>query len=242
MILELDVGNSRIKWRWIDDSNSSGAVRTARDGHQLRKELELLDIEFRYCRLALVRSAAGLEHGLREVLKPWCKQGLVVAKVDRVSAGVTCGYEALEQLGVDRWLAVVAAYHKYQNACMVVDAGSALTVDYVTADGVHLGGMITPGFGMLFEQLKTGAGLPKVEQKGAEGPQQDTISCIDAGVSMMIQGFLHKAVQEGAALFGDKYTVVLTGGDAVQLLGWITGGKIEKELVLDGLKWLCPMK
>ena len=62
-----------------------------------------------------------------------------LAEVSAEAAGVTCGYKDFHQLGVDRWLALVAAYRKYAKPIIVVDAGSAVTIDIVDGDGLHLG-------------------------------------------------------------------------------------------------------
>ena len=72
------------------------------------------------------------------------------------AAGVRNGYSNPAQLGVDRWLAVIGAFHRHRDACCVVDAGTALTIDGVDATGQHLGGFIVPGPRLMVESLLTG--------------------------------------------------------------------------------------
>ena len=76
-----------------------------------------------------------------------------VALVQRGVAGVKPSYSDLSRLGVDRWLAMLAAFSVTQSECVVMSAGSALTADWLDASGNHLGGVIAPGYARLVESL-----------------------------------------------------------------------------------------
>ncbi len=71
-------------------------------------------------------------------------------------AGVRNAYPDPGLLGVDRWVAVIGAYHLAHGACCVVDVGTAATLDTVDASGQHLGGFIVPGPQMMVRSLHAG--------------------------------------------------------------------------------------
>src|SRR5699024_1843795 len=75
--------------------------------------------------------------------------------------GFKNSYEASDALGVDRWLAIVEAWSRHGNA-IVIDCGSALTVDVAAKEGVHLGGYIVPGLHLLVRSLWEGTSQVKV--------------------------------------------------------------------------------
>jgi type III pantothenate kinase len=71
---------------------------------------------------------------------------VVCAKSSREMSGVKNGYEDYERLGLDRWLAMLGGFHLASgSACLVLDFGTAVTADFIAADGEHLGGFICPG-------------------------------------------------------------------------------------------------
>jgi type III pantothenate kinase len=126
-------------------------------------------------------------------------------------------YLTPETLGADRWAAATGAHclHPYK-ACLVIDAGTALTTDLVTAEGHYLGGSISPGLKMRLQALHDHtARLPKVEvDEEAKYPGRDTAKSMQAGAlwGMLgeIQGFIHQAESE----LGSTPVVFMTGGDA----------------------------
>src|SRR5690606_12310751 len=69
------------------------------------------------------------------------------------AAGVVNGYERPEQLGADRWLAILAGFSRAKRASVIVDCGSAITLDLVSARGEHLGGYIAPGLTLMRRAL-----------------------------------------------------------------------------------------
>ena len=86
-------------------------------------------------------------------------------QVQKTFKGMTTLYET-NKLGVDRWLASLAAWSKYKKNLIVVDAGTAITVDFVNYKGTHLGGLITPGPNILANALAGGtAHLPAVSRR-----------------------------------------------------------------------------
>jgi len=153
MLLELDCGNTLIKWRLLD---REGRVRD-RDMAPDLVELQLLlggqEREISACRLVSVRSADETQV-VMDQLTSWLRLHPMLAKGSMELAGVRNGYSDYTKLGMDRWLALVAAYVRCRRACVVIDLGTAITVDFVDAAGQHLGGYIAPGSKLLRTGLK----------------------------------------------------------------------------------------
>ncbi|MCG7536017.1 type III pantothenate kinase [Pseudoalteromonas sp. OOF1S-7] len=76
------------------------------------------------------------------------------AKTSATLGGLTCAYPQFENLGVDRWLTVVACYHLYpQQSCVILDCGTASKIDVLNKAGQHLGGWILPGLDLMIGSL-----------------------------------------------------------------------------------------
>jgi type III pantothenate kinase len=155
MILELDCGNSFIKWRVIEAQGSSLVAEGIADSDRsLLTALQELQLSLRHCRLVSVRSEDETESLVRQLAD---RYGIapVCAVPMRTLAGVSNGYEEYQRLGLDRWLALVGGFHLAQGNCVVIDAGTAVTSDLVSAEGRHLGGFICPGLSLMRSPLRT---------------------------------------------------------------------------------------
>lgn len=143
------------------------------------------------------------------------------------------------RVGVDRLLNGLAAYHRARSACLVVDAGSAVTIDTVSADGVFLGGVIAPGLKMSAEALASRTALlPRVDlvfPQRVLGP--DTVSAMQSGLLWGAVEMIGGLVRRLKAEVGEGAKVFLTGGDA-GLLGPRLDGIDEAvpHLTLEGLR------
>ncbi|RZD21467.1 type III pantothenate kinase [Pseudoalteromonas sp. MEBiC 03485] len=98
--------------------------------------------------------------GSAELLKPLLAQAqqhavpYFEAEVTAKLAMLTCAYQQFQNLGIDRWLAVIAAYVEYpQQNCIIIDAGTATTIDVLNKEGAHLGGWILPGLDLMTSSL-----------------------------------------------------------------------------------------
>lgn len=240
MILEIDVGNTRIKWRTVlnDAVTDRGAVLKEELGQWLLN-LEQRQIPDSICFCCVANKEIAGQ--LAEQAKKWgCL--LQEAETKHFSAGVHCGYSEPEALGVDRWLAVVAAFNHFRRPCVVVDAGSALTVDLVNGEGQHLGGYIVPGLGMMRQALFEGTSQVKVDAlaKASIAPGCSTNEAVTNGSLFMIQSMIESAVESFNAE-ADAVQVVITGGDGDYLIKVLDENACYlPELVLDGLALVVP--
>ena len=141
--------------------------------------------------------------------------------------------------GVDRVLNLAAAYEQIGHACVVADAGTALTVDCCDDAGAFLGGAIAPGATMMLAALhERTAGLPLVElgPPPEDGVGRDTRSAILAGVVTGTRGMVKELVESYATFLGRWPELVVTGGDAERLFGgWELVHAVSPELTLYGI-------
>lgn len=126
--------------------------------------------------------------------------------------------EDASTLGQDRMLSALGASVRARQACVVVDAGTAVTVDYVDGDGVFRGGLIAPGLNMMLKALhEHTSALPSLEYQAPDadaGPGgSDTPSAMQLGVTTALRGLVRLAVENFAIKFDGYPQVIATGGD-----------------------------
>ncbi len=240
MNLLLDVGNSRIKWALADHQRLHASGSIAHDGssfpeHDLAAECRFDQITAVY--LASVAPAAILQ-SVSKFLQRHCDVAITRVSVARNAHGVTCGYDDPTHLGVDRWVALIAARHMVVGPVCVVDAGTAVTIDGMDADGRHLGGVIFAGSRMMRHALSTGTGaLPLVEQEQFKVFATDTRPAIYAGTELATAGGIELICARIERMLGGHTTCLLTGGGAATVTQILTREfRHETALVLEGLR------
>lgn len=246
VLLELDVGNTRLKWRIASPSGvSSGDIlRLAKSNAEVVSELCTAVADF--C-VGCVSVASVADSDFSSALKVGLSEGGLpepeFAYVTAEASGVVCGYSDVSRLGVDRWLVVLAAHHMSKHGAVVVDCGSAITVDVVYG-GCHLGGYIVPGLRLMIEALFAGTDRVKVTQDFDCDlrPGCDTSAAVNRGVLQMVVGLVAQAVREWPGDSG-RIPVLLTGGDAADVKSVIETGvkaadvRLCPDLVMDGLRY-----
>ena len=157
-----------------------------------------------------------------------------------VEIPVRHGYPSGTRPGADRLAAAAAAYRRARRGCVVIDAGTAVTVDVVDADGIFLGGAIAPGRRALAAGLRGAApGLPLVDvpTSPASFPGASTNACLEAGLSAGFGGLLRTLAESARAAAGPAAPVFVTGGDADAVLRYVPDVGMEHvdALVLEGV-------
>jgi type III pantothenate kinase len=242
MKLLLDIGNSRVKWA-LSGATLAPGVSVGHAGRAL--ELALAEI-----RPAAVpeeiwaASVASLE--LRTVVEAWANRqfGLPVTWVaSRPHAcGVHNAYADPARLGVDRWLAVIAGHARLQaseaGVALVVDAGTALTLDAVDRGGRHLGGLIAPGLATQRQSVRRQTQV-RAEEVRAAIPAllaQDTDAAVAWGTYHGVTALIER-IYTGICREHANVLPLLTGGDAQHLRsGLAPEWELASDLVLEGLQ------
>lgn len=247
MVLEFDLGNTRLKWRLLDAAGrrlAGGAEATTDFGRPWRPALERAAAPCRSARVSSV-AAAEVNERLQQQLKEDGVRHLCFARAGAACGQVRAGYREPQRMGVDRWLAVIAAWERCRAPVVVVDAGSALTVDLVEASGQHLGGWIVPGLQLMRQSLLSGTAgirLPDGVTGGDFAVGRDTGEAVGFGTLAMMRDFVNRRYAEFAASRPGAM-LALTGGDADQLTpdSGVRAAVLNiPELVMDGLAFALP--
>ncbi|MSQ71847.1 MAG: type III pantothenate kinase [Betaproteobacteria bacterium] len=166
-------------------------------------------------------------------------QGLPVAAqwlTPRASqCGVSNSYADPAQLGADRWAALIAARHLHTGPGLVVNAGTATTIDVLSAEGVFSGGVILPGLDLMKRSLAAGtAGLPLASGSFAEEPRT-TADAIESGALQAHAGAIERMFTR-LPKGGLGGVCFLSGGSALKIAGRLTiPVRVIENLVLEGL-------
>jgi type III pantothenate kinase len=245
--LLFDVGNTRLKWGLYQDGRigRSGSVthETLRDTGfaalttKLPRRIEKI--------IASNVAGASFATRLSAAIGLHCDGEIRFVHSDKRAYGVTNGYVQVRRLGVDRWVAMIAAYAERRAAAVVVDAGTAVTIDVIDKSGLHLGGQIIPGLRLMASSLATQtADLPPPGRgrrplSGGIGMfAGSTGAAITNGACNAVCGAIDRAAR-AVRSSGMRPRIVLTGGDASSILPLIDG-KVQHQpnLVLQGLAFI----
>lgn len=217
MTLLVDIGNSRTKWALKQESGVLGPMHACENADIANNEdLRAMLGQSAKVVLACVAGDAVLQQF--KALVPE-KARLHVVQAQAEACGVYNGYAQPESLGVDRWAALLGAWSMRRAPCLVVNAGTAITVDALNAEGEFLGGTITPGLRLMMQSLRTNTARLDVDTRFAQvhdfpDNTADAIyaGCLNAAVGAVAAMAMHLAKQGGA-----MPEVVLSGGDAAVL-------------------------
>ena len=231
-VLDLDVGNSFTKWR-------VGAQR----GSVVTGELPKPTGEITRVRVSAV---AASESQLSEQIFETYHLQSEFARTTRTLAGVRNGYDDITQLGVDRWLALVAAWQRVHADVLVFDLGTAMTADYVRADGTHLGGYIVPSPNAMRSILRRSTRDVHVRENNSTVlrgmvPARNTDDAVNGGLAHMQYGWVKSCIEVGAQIFGCEPNLIRTGGELTfsQSSG-LSSIQFFPDLVLEGLAIALP--
>ncbi|GGC84049.1 type III pantothenate kinase [Marinobacter halophilus] len=241
MILLIDSGNTRVKWRLVD---LSGCVLERTSTLTVPQPFEPLRLHAGNIDRILV-STVGSEqsrNSLEQALAGLTRVPVQFYWAEATRAGLQNSYQDVAKMGADRWHGMVAAWLVHRRSFAVVDAGSAVTVDYVNGEGKHLGGYILPGLQMMRRSLKLDAariGFEYDEQIDAT-PGRSTGQCANHGLAWLTEGLVNKLHADSQRLGLSQ--ILVTGGDAGRFLTLGLNAVHCPGLVLDGLEHIEKME
>lgn len=237
--LLVDLGNSRLKWaEYGDQLWRSGAALLADE----KNIAALLDQAWEkitppqrviLCSVSSPERLQGLEQWARGRWK--ITAHIVCAQAQQL--GVKNLYRRPEQLGADRWAALIGARGLTGSAACVVDAGTAVTVDALSASGEFLGGVIFPGLRLLRESLARGTvAIGATGGNVADCLGRSTEDGVAAGTLHGLAGAVERLVAGHRQALGEPLEIFLTGGDAPVLAAHLrVQATVVPDLVLKGL-------
>lgn len=236
MILTVDAGNTRTKWAVFDAQGHQQCYQACLNGDFALAAFPPNAFEVR---LAVVANVAGAQHlGLIE--QKLQQQGIPyqLAQAQASACGVLNGYHTPKKLGIDRWAALIGAYHAMHHDCIVVNAGTALTVDalQLSHDGaVFLGGTISPGLSLMHAALvQNTAQLHDESGRYVDFPvtTEDAIytGCVGAAIGLIQMQW--QCLQD---LTKKTPILLLSGGDAAILAKCLPLHLRKQHIIVDNL-------
>jgi len=247
-MLTIDIGNSRIKWALFQGNEVSRyrALEYNRENFRAVIESENLPLSGN----AVLISHVGSQQNKLELidyLKSRQCNDFVFARTQLEQCQVKNSYLEVSNMGVDRWLAMLAAYHspgrQKGNAVCVIDCGTAITVDVVSDEGVHLGGLIMPGIKTQYMSLmKTTSGIEQAV--AAQEDQSDgallgtsTAACVQLGCSQLVENGVSAILARLIKSHLGRLDCLVAGGDGEALIKGLGVDAIYSPyLVLEGLR------
>lgn len=249
MLLALDAGNTNVTIGIFQDG-------TLADHRRLRTVREQTSDEWGILLMSLLRYASldpaaihgmiissvvpPLNGALREMAQRYfgIEPMFVTAETN---SGLTIRYDNPSEVGADRIANSVAALHKYGGPCVIVDLGTAITFDALSAQAEYLGGIIAAGIGISAEALfNRTARLPMVDfRKPAGMIGTNTVASMQSGLYYGAIGAIDGVIERLLEMLGPDTRIVATGGQAVLIAG---GSRyirhVDENLTLDGLHLL----
>lgn len=235
--LLIDAGNTRVKTALMDaEGHLEPWLNVSYD--------ELLEHDIADSVVGVwLASVSNLER--INIVHQWLKR--VQLPVEQINSeaqafGVSNSYSQPTDLGIDRWLAMVGAYNELPKAAVIIDAGTAITVDWVDEHGQHLGGWIAPGVDLM--KTSVIARAPKVFGSSAENLWgraqklgQSTPDCLLDGCVNAFVGLVRQAIAVSETeLDWFDYRILFSGGSLPLLPADLKRrGEVRTELVLQGL-------
>jgi type III pantothenate kinase len=240
--LLFDLGNTRLKWGYLDDGRVvEGDALT----HHGAIDHELLAARLKGPKPDQVVCAAVAIEPLVVGLSDWLDTTWSISPTWAASQarglGLVNSYANPARMGVDRWLAMAGARARCEGAFCVIDAGTAITVDQVDGDGVHLGGWIAPGIDLMKRSLYGGTGGVPAELAETDSTWgRSTAEAVAGGVGNAMAGLLDRAASEARELHGCDPSYWVTGGNARHVLQYLEpAATLAPDLVLEGLaRWV----
>lgn len=235
MKLFIDAGNTRLKW-CLDAQNQTLASGTGSldDEKPLGAAVKRLG-QVRSVAISTVASEERRAYLAGSIAK-LCPAPVRFYWSEQARNGLVNAYQDASKMGADRWHAMYGAWLDHKQGFVVVDAGSAVTVDYVDRQGQHLGGYILPGLQMMLRSLRTDAARiwfdPEVGL--ATDPGKTTGECVNHGLAWLFGAMIERIIAD--ARRWALSDVLVTGGDANRLIGLGLPGIHRPDLVLSGLR------
>jgi type III pantothenate kinase len=239
----IDVGNTRLKWAWLTSTGLSDQQAIVhRDAKPGIWTAAVFDSGQKPTRV-LVSNVAGpaMAKTLTQLSRKMFNVSAEFVTATQDYHGLTNGYLDPALLGADRWLALIGAWTRVRSSLCVVDAGTAVKVDSVDTNGMHLGGLIVPGIHMMRESLmnKTSDIARAAEHSTpslAGILANNTIGAVSRGAVFALAGMADRAAEVIEQSTGVKPKLFITGGDAGMITGTMRShGEIVPDLVLQGL-------
>lgn len=245
MILLIDIGNTRLKWATLE------AGQLIPGGSLLYKDIPTDDILWQNWAFPVAPEAVfissvsskGVVKAFKQTfLEHWAVEPIRIQS-EEISCGVINAYDSPSKLGTDRWLGVIAAHALYEGPSVVIDLGTASTVDLVSETGQHLGGLIVPGLTMMKSSLMKSTAQVSLDEAELSSESWNsllagnTLEAVEGGAIFATVSFIDRVVSELEAEMMTSLTRIITGGDCLSIEPLLEEDyHIEPNWILKGMQ------
>jgi len=237
MITLIDIGNSRTKYVQLIDGELSATSQLD------NKDFNPVYFAKHFSQASKVVVANVANSKLTVELAVWCQSkniGFTQVHSEKQKNTLISAYQKPTQLGIDRWLALLAATHLYpQQSVLIIDAGTATTVDLVASNGQHQGGWILAGMQALFNSILSHSTLVHAESKTAPSLAfgSNTTDNVNNACWAATLGMVNQAITQAQQL-GNIDHIVLTGGNGLALEELLVADTSEKGISVKNIKFI----
>jgi type III pantothenate kinase len=243
MLLVIDCGNTRTKWALVNDAGVMQATTICLNVDLVKSTLKQAAQKASKVLIANVAGQA-LAQQITQLIAP-LRTNFMVAK--HQAGDVINGYEQAEKLGADRWAALIAAWHINQQPTLVINAGTAITIDCLALDesgkGLFLGGTIMPGLHLMQAALTHNTAQLKVGEGAHTAFPLNTQNAIQTGCLNAAIGAIAIMLEQLEKQSGLASKLLISGGDSTAIASALTAHlkvnekqvMIAENLVLQGL-------
>ncbi len=236
-----DLGNTRLKAAPLDPDGGVGeVVAIDHRSDDLATELgRRLPPRIEVAYLASVASEQ-LREAVLQALATRCARISIASTSGRWNR-LRIAYADPSRLGVDRFLAMLAVHASGDGPALVCGVGTALTLDLIDTDGVHLGGRIAPSPTLMREALHRRAAQLPVTGGIYREFADDTVDALASGCDGAALGLIERSLARAESELGGAPALVMHGGGAADLAAHLSRARLAPELVLEGLaQWAAP--
>lgn len=233
-----DLGNTRLKCAPLGLDGLPGEVVALehRDQDLAAQLARVLPAHFEAAYVASVASDA-LRVALLDALVTRCRR-TSIARTQRAFAGIRIAYAQPHKLGIDRFLALLAAHARGDGAALVCGVGTAMTLDLIDGDGRHHGGRIAPSPTLMREALHARAAQLPVTGGHYHAFAVDTADALASGCEGAVLALIERSLDAACDELGTTPRLLLHGGGSAALLPRLENATHVPALVLEGLaRW-----
>ena len=241
LCLQLDIGNTSAKWRLVNGNEVTGRGYYRPNDESSQQRLLNCSESLDHIWISSVTAPAS-ERLLSRLLEnqwgiaPW------FARSQTCTGSLINSYDDPSRMGVDRWLAMLGGWERKKRRVCVIDAGSALTVDIVSATGRHEGGYIIPGAALMERALLLDTDRVRFDEDVGYGlsPGTSTAQAVRHGIALAQAGAIALALDQAG---NEPIALLFCGGAGEALMALVhRGGEMAPDLVFEGLEIMAALR
>ena len=248
MLLVIDAGNTNTVFAVFAGEELCGQWRMATDSRRTADEyavwllqlMQLGGLKRENIDAAILSSVVPqVNFALKMLARHYFATELLIVGEPQVILGTQAKIDRPREVGADRLVNAVAAWHKYHKSCIIIDFGTATTFDVVDTEGNYIGGVIAPGINLSLHALhQAAARLPTIAiEKPPAVIGKDTVLAMQSGIYFGYTGLIEGIVKRIKEEYSAISLVIATGGLAPLFArGSSTIDVLENDLIIQGLK------